>query len=68
MSSAPTSRCSCPDNELVDPTLRFAAQTQSLVANATLTGTLRIPDAAAPVDIVADLRAGRVTGRAVVVL
>jgi len=44
--------------ELVDPTLRFAAQTQSLVANATLTGTLRIPDAAAPVDIVADLRAG----------
>ena len=47
--------------ELVDPTLRFAAQTQSLVANATLTGTLRIPDAAAPVDIVADLRAGRVT-------
>lgn len=47
--------------ELADPALRFAAQTQSLVADGLLTGTLRIPDAVAPLDIAADLRAGRVT-------
>lgn len=47
--------------ELAEPALRFAAQTQSLVTNGLLTGTLRIPDAIAPLDIAADLRAGRVT-------
>ncbi len=34
--------------EAADPTLRFAAQTQSLVADGCLSGTLRIPDAVAP--------------------
>lgn len=47
--------------EVAEPTLRFAAQTQSLVESGLLTGTLRIPDAVAPVDISADLRAARVT-------
>lgn len=47
--------------EAAEPQLRFAAQAQSLVATGTLTGTLRIPDAVAPIDVVADLRAGRVT-------
>jgi hypothetical protein len=47
--------------EAADPSLRFTAQAQSLVSSATLTGTLRIPDAIAPLDITADLRAGRVT-------
>lgn len=47
--------------EAADPTIRFAAQAQSLVSTATLTGSLRIPDAVAPLDISADLRAGRVT-------
>jgi hypothetical protein len=47
--------------ELAEPTLRFAAQTQSLVGSGVLTGTLRIPDAVAPLDVVADVRAGRVT-------
>lgn len=46
--------------ELAEPALRFAAQTQSLVATGVLTGTLRIPHAVAPLDIVADVRAGRV--------
>jgi hypothetical protein len=47
--------------ELAEPTVRFAAQTQSLVTTATLTGSLRIPDAIAALDVVADLRAGRIT-------
>lgn len=47
--------------ELADPTVRFAAQAQSLVANGTLAGSLRISDAVAPIDVVADLRSGRVT-------
>jgi hypothetical protein len=47
--------------EAAEPTVRFAAQTQSLVGSGCLTGTLRIPDAVAPVDILVDLRAGRVT-------
>lgn len=47
--------------EQAEPTLRFAAQTQSLVGSGVLTGTLRIPDAIAPVDIAVDLRANRVT-------
>lgn len=47
--------------EQAEPTLRFAAQTQSLLSRGLLTGTLRIPDAVAPIDISVDLRAGRVT-------
>ncbi len=47
--------------EAADPTLRFAAQAESLVANSVLTGALRIPDAVAPIDVVADLRAGKVS-------
>ena len=46
--------------EVAEPALRFAAQTQSLVGHGVLTGTLRIPDAVAPIDISADLRGGRV--------
>lgn len=47
--------------EVAEPSLRFAAQAQSLVSDGLLTGTLRIPDAIAPLDLVADLRASRVT-------
>jgi hypothetical protein len=47
--------------ELAEPSLRFAAQTQSLVRDGRLTGVLRIPDALAPLEVAADLRAGRVT-------
>jgi hypothetical protein len=47
--------------EVAEPALRFAAQTRSLVESGVLTGTLRVPDAVAPIDIAADLRAGRVT-------
>jgi hypothetical protein len=46
--------------EVAEPALRFAGQTQSLVNHGLLTGTLKIPDAVAPIDISADLRAGRV--------
>ena len=46
--------------EVAEPALRFAAQTESLVGHGVLTGTLRIPDAVAPIDISADLRSGRV--------
>jgi len=47
--------------EATDPSVRFASQAQSLVSTASLTGSLRIPDAVAPLDITADLRGGRVT-------
>lgn len=47
--------------EQAEPALRFAAQTQSLVSHGILSGTLRIPDAVAPIDVSSDLRAGRVT-------
>jgi hypothetical protein len=47
--------------EAADPGLRFAAQAKSLVDDGCLTGTLRIPDAVAPIDVVADVRSGRVT-------
>jgi hypothetical protein len=47
--------------EAAEPKVRFAAQAQSLVGSGCLTGTLRIPDAVAPVDIVVDLRASKVT-------
>lgn len=47
--------------EAAEPQLRIAGQTRSLVTTGTLTGTLRIPDAIAPMDVAADLRSGRVT-------
>lgn len=47
--------------EQADPGIRFAAQADSLIANGVLFGALRVPDAVAPIDIAADLRAGRVT-------
>jgi hypothetical protein len=47
--------------EAAEPAVRFAAQAQSLVETCTLTGTLRIPDAIAPLDIAANVRAGRIT-------
>jgi hypothetical protein len=47
--------------EIADPSTRFTAQAQSLVGGGTFTGTLRIPDAAGHLDVVADLRAQTVT-------
>lgn len=47
--------------EMADPAVRFASQAQSLVSTAALSGSLRIPDAVAPLDVTADLRGGRVT-------
>lgn len=47
--------------EIAEPALRFAAQTKSIVATGQLTGSLRIADAIAPVDVCADLRASQVT-------
>jgi hypothetical protein len=47
--------------EAAEPALRIAAQAQSLVAAGRLSGSLRIPAAVAPLDIAADLRAGRVS-------
>jgi hypothetical protein len=47
--------------EAADPAVRFAAQTASLVGAGLLTGALRIPDAVAPLDVAADLRANRIT-------
>lgn len=47
--------------EAAEPALRIAAQAQSLVSAGRLTGSLRIPGAIAPVDVVADLRAGKVS-------
>jgi hypothetical protein len=47
--------------EAADPAVRFAAQTTSLVSAGMLSGTLRIPDAVAPIDVAADLRANRIT-------
>jgi hypothetical protein len=47
--------------EAAEPATRFAAQAQSLVSHGVLYGALRISDAIAPVAVVADLRANRVT-------
>lgn len=47
--------------ETADPASRMAALAQALVGTGTLTGSIRIPDAIAPIDITADLRAGRVS-------
>jgi hypothetical protein len=47
--------------EASEPGLRVQALTQSIVESGVLTGSLRIPGAIAPIDVVADLRAARVT-------
>jgi hypothetical protein len=47
--------------QAADPKLRFAAQAQSLVDTDCLSGTLRIPDAVAPVDVAVNLRSSQVT-------
>lgn len=47
--------------ELAEPELRFATQTQSLVTDGILSGSLRIPSAVAPIDIIADLHASRIS-------
>jgi hypothetical protein len=46
--------------EASDPTLRAAALSKEIVERGVLTGSLRIPAAIAPIDVTADLRAGRV--------
>lgn len=48
-------------SEMADPSLRIASQTESLLSAGNLSGSLRIPGAIAPIDVLADLRAGRVT-------
>jgi hypothetical protein len=47
--------------EQADPTLRAQALTAGLVENGCLAGTIRIPHTVAPLEIRADLRAGRIT-------
>lgn len=47
--------------EAADPTLRHAAQVESLVKHHSLTGELRVPNAVGAIAVIADLRAGRVT-------
>jgi hypothetical protein len=47
--------------ELAEPTLRTQALLSGLVGSGTLTGAIRIPNAVAPINLVADLRAGRIT-------
>ncbi len=47
--------------EAADPALRGAALVESLVKEGRLTGSLRIPNAVAPLQLELDLRAGRVT-------
>ena len=44
--------------ELADPSLRANALAQSLVERGVLTAAIRIPDAAGPITVTADLRAG----------
>ena len=47
--------------ELAEPALRSQALLTSLVTEGELTGAIRIPHAVAPIHVVADLRAGRIT-------
>jgi hypothetical protein len=44
-----------------DPGTRLASQAQKLVNSGVLDGALRIPDTVAPLEVCADLRAGKVT-------
>ena len=50
-----------PRKELAEPALRSAKLTASIVEDGTLTGTIRIPHTVAPINLTADLRAGRIT-------
>lgn len=52
--------------ERAEPSLRAQALRASLVANGTLTGSIRIPDTVGDIRIVADLRASKVTCELVV--
>ena len=47
--------------EIAEPSLRLQAQSTALVNSGTLTGSLKIPNTVAPLDIVADLRTSRVS-------
>jgi hypothetical protein len=47
-------------NDLKDPDRRLQAATAALAGTGVLTGSLRVPNAAAPIEITADLRASRV--------
>jgi hypothetical protein len=47
--------------EQADPALRAQALLTSMVTNGLLYGSIRIPHAVAPIQVVADLRAGRLT-------
>lgn len=46
--------------EQADPSLRLANQSASMVAAGRLTGAVRVPQAIGDLDVIADLRAGRV--------
>jgi hypothetical protein len=48
-------------SELADPAARRLSQAGQLVSTGTLTGSLRIPNAIAPVELVVDLRASQVS-------
>lgn len=45
--------------EQADPGLRAQSLTATLVQSGTLNGTIRIPNSVAPIDVVADIRSGR---------
>ncbi|HAM02636.1 MAG TPA: stress response protein [Acidimicrobiaceae bacterium] len=47
--------------DLDDPAGRLQAQVNELVSSGRLTGSLVVPNAIAPIDVVADLRAGKVS-------
>lgn len=47
--------------ELAEPTLRAQSLTEGLVSKGQLTGAIRIPNTVAPINLIADLRAGRIT-------
>ncbi|MCU1678396.1 MAG: stress response protein [Frankiales bacterium] len=47
--------------ELQEPALRVQALVTSLVSNGTMTGVIRIPGTVGPLNVVVDLRAGKVT-------
>lgn len=52
--------------EAADPSLRPQALLESLVSRGELTGAIRIPDTVAPIQLTADLRAGRITCHVVI--
>ena len=47
--------------EMTDPTLRAQSLMDSLVTHGVLAGAIRIPNTIAPIQVTADLRAGRIT-------